>query len=89
MFDKLLPEGIYGCFGETSEITGAEIVCSTRAKDEKAKKKFLDTWNNYNNFILDNKTDDLSESQPTAGNIAGGLTTIEEKAFGNLQKIGK
>ena len=31
-------------------------------------------------------TNDLSESQPTAGNIAGGLTTIEEKAFGNFQK---
>ena len=89
LMDKLDPLGVHLCFGETSEITGAEIVCSTRAKDEKAKKKFLDTWNNYNNFILDNKTDDLSESQPTAGNIAGGLTTIEEKAFGNLQKIGK
>ena len=35
------------------------------------------------------KTSDLSESQPTKGNIAGGLTTIEEKAFGNLAKIGK
>jgi len=89
LMDKLEPFGVHLCFGETSEITGAEIVCSTKAKDEKAKKKFLDTWNNYNNFILDNKTDDLSESQPTAGNIAGGLTTIEEKAFGNLQKIGK
>jgi (2R)-sulfolactate sulfo-lyase subunit beta len=32
---------------------------------------------------------DLSESQPTKGNIEGGLTTIEEKAFGNLQKIGR
>ena len=89
LMDKLEPLGIHLCFGETSEITGAEIVCSSRAKDEKVKKKFIDTWNNYNNFILDNKTDDLSESQPTAGNIAGGLTTIEEKAFGNLQKIGK
>ena len=89
LMDKLEPLGVHLCFGETSEITGAEIVCSTRAKDEKTKKKFLDTWNSYNNFILDNKTDDLSESQPTAGNIAGGLTTIEEKAFGNLQKIGK
>ena len=38
---------------------------------------------------MENKTNDLSESQPTAGNIKGGLTTIEEKAFGNLQKIGK
>ena len=89
LMDKLEPHGVHLCFGETSEITGAEIVCAARAKDEKVKKKFLDTWNNYNNFILENKTNDLSESQPTAGNIKGGLTTIEEKAFGNLQKIGK
>tara|TARA_B100001123_G_scaffold154592_1_gene179110 strand:- start:2343 stop:3512 length:1170 start_codon:yes stop_codon:yes gene_type:complete len=89
LMDKLEPHGVHLCFGETSEITGAEMVCAARGKNEKAKKKFLDTWNNYNNFILENKTDDLSESQPTAGNIKGGLTTIEEKAFGNLQKIGK
>ena len=89
LMDKLEPHGVYLCFGETSEITGAEMVCAARGKDDKAKKKFLNTWNNYNNFILENKTNDLSESQPTAGNIKGGLTTIEEKAFGNLQKIGK
>ena len=89
LMDKLEPYGVYMCFGETSQITGAEKVCATRAKDETVKKKFLDTWNSYNDFILENKTNDLSESQPTAGNIAGGLTTIEEKAFGNLQKIGK
>jgi len=89
LMDKLEPQGVHLCFGETSEITGAELVCAERAKDEKVKKKFLDTWNSYNNFILENKTNDLSESQPTAGNIKGGLTTIEEKAFGNLQKIGK
>ena len=40
-------------------------------------------------MIERHKTDDLSESQPTKGNIEGGLTTIEEKAFGNLEKIGK
>jgi (2R)-sulfolactate sulfo-lyase subunit beta len=51
--------------------------------------KFLKTWSAYNDFILANKTNDLSESQPTKGNIEGGLSTIEEKAFGNLQKIGK
>ena len=89
LMDKLEPFGVHLCFGETSEITGAEKVCAERGKDEKTKKKFLDTWNSYNNFILENKTNDLSESQPTAGNIKGGLTTIEEKAFGNLQKIGK
>ena len=35
------------------------------------------------------KTSDLSDSQPTKGNIEGGLTTIEEKALGNLEKIGR
>ncbi len=77
------------CFGETSEITGAEQVCAARAASPEAAEKFLKTWNDYNDFILRHKTNDLSESQPTKGNIAGGLTTIEEKAFGNLQKIGK
>jgi (2R)-sulfolactate sulfo-lyase subunit beta len=47
------------------------------------------TFDAYQKMIDDNKTDDLSGSQPTKGNIRGGLTTIEEKAFGNLQKIGK
>ena len=89
LMDKLDPLGVHLCFGETSELTGAEQVCATRAANPEAQQKFLKTWNDYNDFILENKTNDLSESQPTKGNIAGGLTTIEEKAFGNLQKIGK
>ena len=89
LMDKLDPLGVHLCFGETSELTGAEQVCAKRATTPKVKEKFLSTWNEYNDFILENKTSDLSESQPTKGNIAGGLTTIEEKAFGNLQKIGK
>ena len=88
LMDKLDPLGVHLCFGETSELTGAEQVCATRAANDEAKEKFLKTWNDYNDFILENKTNDLSESQPTKGNIAGGLTTIEEKAFGNFQKIG-
>ena len=88
LMDKLDPLGVHLCFGETSELTGAEQVCATRAANDEAKEKFLKTWNDYNDFILENKTNDLSESQPTKGIIAGGLTTIEEKAFGNFQKIG-
>ena len=89
LIDKLSKKGSTLCFGETSELTGAEIVCSEKAADEEVKKKFLQTWQSYNDIIMKNKTDDLSDSQPTKGNIAGGLTTIEEKAFGNLQKVGK
>ena len=89
MFDKLVDQGNYLCFGETSELTGAEMVCADRAATPEVRQKFLDTWNRYNDMIERHKTSDLSDSQPTAGNIAGGLTTIEEKAFGNFQKIGK
>jgi len=87
--DKLVEMGATASFGETSEITGAEKVVMTRAINPKVGKEFMKVWNDYNNFILSVKTDDLSDSQPTKGNIIGGLTTIEEKAFGNIQKIGK
>ncbi len=88
-FEKLETIGATISFGETSELTGAEDVCAARAATPEVGKQFMDTFNEYNNFINRHKTDDLSGSQPTKGNIRGGLTTIEEKAFGNLQKIGK
>ena len=90
MFDKLLPEGIYGCFGETSEITGAEHICKKRAINEEVGSKWYKMWEAYQNEVIEQfKTDDLSDSQPTKGNIEGGLSTIEEKALGNLEKIGR
>jgi (2R)-sulfolactate sulfo-lyase subunit beta len=89
VFDKLNEMGATTCFGETSEIMGAELVCKERAATPEVGEAFMRTFNAYNDVILQNKTDDLSGSQPTKGNIRGGLTTIEEKAFGNLQKIGK
>ena len=90
MYDKLLPEGIYGCFGETSEITGAEHICKARAINEEVGDRWYKMWEAYqNDVIFAHQTDDLSDSQPTKGNIEGGLTTIEEKALGNLEKIGR
>ena len=90
MYDKLLPEGIYGCFGETSEITGAEHICQKRAVNEEVGERWYKMWKAYqDDVIFAHQTDDLSDSQPTKGNIEGGLTTIEEKALGNLEKIGR
>ncbi|MCC5967030.1 MAG: UxaA family hydrolase [Natronohydrobacter sp.] len=90
MYDKLLPHGLYGVFGETSEITGAEHICVKRAATPEIGAKFMKTWQAYQDEVIEPfKTSDLSESQPTAGNILGGLTTIEEKALGNLEKIGR
>lgn len=90
MYDKLLPEGIYGCFGETSEITGAEHICQKRAINDDVGERWYKMWKAYQDeVIFAYQTDDLSDSQPTKGNIEGGLTTIEEKALGNLEKIGR
>lgn len=90
MYDKLIPQGIYGVFGETSEITGAEHLAKARADSADIGEKWMKTWQAYEDEVIQaHKTDDLSESQPTKGNIAGGLTTIEEKALGNLEKIGR
>ena len=90
MYDKLIPRGIYGVFGETSEITGGEHLAKARAASKKVGDKWMKVWQAYQNDVIEaHKTDDLSDSQPTKGNIAGGLTTIEEKALGNLEKIGR
>lgn len=90
MYDKLIPKGIYGVFGETSEITGAEHFAKARAVSPEIGEKWMKTWQAYEDEVIQaHKTNDLSESQPTKGNIAGGLTTIEEKALGNLEKIGR
>jgi (2R)-sulfolactate sulfo-lyase subunit beta len=90
MYDKLIPEGIYGVFGETSEITGAEHICKARAATPEVGERWYTMWKAYQDDVIEaNKVDDLSESQPTKGNIEGGLSTIEEKALGNLEKIGR
>ncbi len=89
LIDKLDPLGATTCFGETSELTGAEKVCASRAASKEVADEFMRVFNAYQEVIERHKTSDLSDSQPTKGNIAGGLTTIEEKAFGNLQKIGR
>lgn len=88
-FDKLYANGNTLMFGETSEITGGEHLVAQRCRTPEIADEFMKMWSDYNDFILANKTNDLSDSQPTKGNILGGLTTIEEKALGNIQKIGK
>jgi (2R)-sulfolactate sulfo-lyase subunit beta len=88
-FDKLYKLGTTLCFGETSELTGGEHLVAARCRTPQVREQFMAMFDKYQAMIDRYKTSDLSESQPTKGNIAGGLTTIEEKALGNIQKIGK
>ena len=88
-FDKLEAVGCTLAFGETTEIPGGENLVADRCATPEVRKKFQFYFDRYAKLIEDHKVDDLCDSQPTKGNIEGGLTTIEEKALGNIQKIGK
>ena len=88
-FDKLYAAGCTLVFGETTELTGGEAIVAARCRNDRVRADFMRVFDRYQEVINRHKTSDLSDSQPTKGNIAGGLTTIEEKALGNIQKIGK
>jgi (2R)-sulfolactate sulfo-lyase subunit beta len=88
VFDRLYKLGCTFSFGETTEITGAEHICVKRAANKQAAEDYMRMFNRYQDLIAAQGVD-LLGSQPTKGNVRGGLTTIEEKALGNLQKIGK
>ena len=75
-------------FGETSELTGGEHIVADRITDPGQREKFQRLFDEHQRIILEQEAN-LLGSQPTEGNIAGGLTTIEEKALGNIQKIGQ
>jgi (2R)-sulfolactate sulfo-lyase subunit beta len=85
--DRLVDEGATVFFGETSELTGGEHLIADRMATPKLQERFMETYTNYVSFI-EAQAADLLGSQPTQGNIAGGLSTIEEKALGNIEKTG-
>lgn len=86
--ERLLDLGATLIFGETSELTGVEPIIAERIQSAEEREKFWRIFNDYVGFIA-NQNADLLGSQPTQGNIRGGISTIEEKAFGNIKKIGK
>ncbi len=88
-FDKLYAAKCTLLFGETTELTGGEHLVAERCRTPEIREQFMFMFNRYQELVDRHKTSDLSESQPTKGNIEGGLTTIEEKALGNIQKIGR
>ena len=74
-------------FGETTELTGGEHLIAERCVDDEVRGKFQAFFDDYLQTI-EAQGVDLFGSQPTQGNIRGGLSTIEEKAMGNISKTG-
>ena len=85
--DRLVDKGATVFFGETSELTGGEHLIADRMATPELKEKFQATYDKYV-ALIETQSEDLLGSQPTQGNIAGGLSTIEEKALGNIEKTG-
>jgi (2R)-sulfolactate sulfo-lyase subunit beta len=85
--DLLVDEGASVFFGETSELTGGEHLIAERMATPELREKFEETYDAYVSGI-ESRGVDLLGSQPTQGNVAGGLSTIEEKALGNIEKTG-
>ncbi len=85
--DRWVDAGGTVLFGETSELTGGEHLIAERCVSDEVRKKFQRLYDDYLARI-DREGANLLGSQPTQGNIAGGLSTIEEKAMGNIAKTG-
>jgi Altronate dehydratase len=85
--DKMVDLGAVAMFGETSELTGAEDIVAEKMATPELREKFLKIYKEYVD-VIEREGVDLLGSQPTQGNIKGGLSTIEEKALGNIQKLG-
>ena len=85
--DRWVQAGGTVLFGETSELTGGEHLIAERCVNDTVRQKFQGIYDSYLEMIARAGVD-LLGSQPTQGNIRGGLSTIEEKALGNIQKTG-
>jgi (2R)-sulfolactate sulfo-lyase subunit beta len=85
--DKVVEVGGTVFFGETSELTGGEDLIAERCASPEVHAKFQETFDAYVSAIVSKGVDPMG-SQPTQGNIRGGLSTIEEKALGNIEKTG-
>jgi len=88
VFDRLEKKGNTLIFGETTEVTGAEEIIMERCVTPEVANQFKAAFDNYQDLVQSQGVN-LMGSQPTEGNIRGGLTTIEEKAMGNIEKMGK
>jgi (2R)-sulfolactate sulfo-lyase subunit beta len=87
VFDRLEKLGNTMIFGETTEVTGAEDKVMERCVNPEVEAGFKKAFDDYQDLVKSQGVN-LMGSQPTEGNIRGGLTTIEEKALGNVEKMG-
>lgn len=85
--DQLVDEGATVMLGETPEVIGAEHLLAARASSADVRRRLLDAVEAWEKHARRTGAD-ARGAQPSPGNIEGGITTLEEKSFGALQKGG-
>jgi altronate dehydratase large subunit len=85
--DLLIDLGGTVMFSETTEIIGAEHLLAQRAASPEVSNKIFEIVNRRESYLR-GVGEDLRSGQPSPGNKAGGLSTIEEKSLGCIHKGG-
>ena len=85
--DRLVDMGATVIFGETTEFIGAEHILARRGATKEVGDKILEIVQRME-ARAKSMGCDMRKGQPTPGNIAGGLSSIEEKSLGAIMKSG-
>ncbi len=85
--DMLVAEGGTVILSETPEIVGAEHLLAKRARTAKVGRQILEAADWWEKQAIA-AGQDIRESNPSPGNMAGGITTLEEKSLGCIHKAG-
>ena len=84
--DWLIAQGGTSILTEVPEMFGAETILMNRAENEKVFKDTVSLINNFKHYFR--KFDQPIYENPSPGNKAGGITTLEDKSLGCTQKGG-
>lgn len=85
--DLIVEDGGTSILAETTEAIGAEHILAGSAINQEVREQFLSIVRNYEQRIKETG-EDIRSANPTPGNMAGGLTTLEEKSLGCIKKGG-
>ena len=84
--DYLISEGGTTVLTEVPEMFGAETILMERAENELVFSKTVSLINDFKDYFAAH--DQPVYENPSPGNKAGGITTLEEKSLGCTQKCG-
>ena len=85
--DRLVALGATSILSETTEFIGAEHILAKRAKTPEIKERIYEIVHRYEK-ALQLVGEEVRDGNPSPGNIAGGITTLEEKSLGCIHKGG-